>query len=351
MRFLFSFVAFILFNTDIFSNNTHEWNIDEHTPVRTRKTRPRSFDLQYERGSEKIQRCTTFSTDRKLYKQDVYERFLDWIDSRPSYLDSDAYSAMNEEEKIVFHKILKGGVNNKIPQKNKLPLAYSIFKKRYHLSVALIEQGADVYNCTKDRQNALHLALYHNFTRLVYYLLDRYSLAAQLDNKNRYPIFYMIQHQNTESFMRLITADSVPAESYNISTSEEYKHFSEKVLNNINMYISNQDVYGYSLLHYACWYGNHALVKQLLYLGADPSIVDKKGLTPLNLMLNNKDLDAQKKEKVKETFFYVKKQYGDDKQFIKPQCIRKCQDDIIYEKLSRQTAKALNLFGEPDGSF
>lgn len=110
-------------------------------------------------------------------------------------------------------------------------------------------------------QGLLHLAVIHNFPKLISYLLEHWpDLASIVDSAGKIPLHYAVSLQRADSFNELLMA-------------------SEKVVN-------WQDNEGNSALHVAVNIKDEEYIKELVRSGANIKLPNVKGYTPLYLANN-----------------------------------------------------------------
>ena len=165
------------------------------------------------------------------------------------------------------------------------PIHYASFRGDVKIIKLLIENGADITKKTEKKLNVIHYCAQGNKPNaLMYYYLkfrennnekDKYKLIKEIDSGGSTPLHWAVYSLAEDLLLYLINLD--------IYESKEDK---------MN-FINQKDGQGYSALHLSIISKSSRIALKLLQFGANPSVVDKNGKTPLQLAISKKQTDIK----------------------------------------------------------
>ena len=139
-------------------------------------------------------------------------------------------------------------------------LHYASYRGNVEMIRFLESLGANVLMLTKAGLNALHLAAQGDQVKSAIYLHDKFDINA-VDNKKGTPLHWASYIGSEEVSRFLLAQEEIETDCFD---SEDQ-----------------------TPLHLAVLYGNTAIVKRLLVKGADRSLKNGKGETPMDLAKSN----------------------------------------------------------------
>jgi ankyrin repeat protein len=156
------------------------------------------------------------------------------------------------------------------------------------VAIKLLVANANPSLCNKFNETPLHLAVKKGFDEVAYHLL-RNNSAVDVANTTdaATPLYYAVTKGYSECVRLLVraganphfvittTGESILQLACNGTNVETMRQITEVV--NVNATLQN----GRTALHWACYYGKMAFVRQLLHRGASVHVVDEEGCTPL----------------------------------------------------------------------
>lgn len=153
------------------------------------------------------------------------------------------------------------------------PLMESVLRRRSEIAEILLKAGAnpnqtDIFGQT---------CIFRVFTNSCFELLKQYGANFCIKDKfGRSPI----------TNIALYTPEDLPSSSIVISQNfSEHSPVFENFLA-VGVDCNSVDVHGSSVLHYAAWYGEIAMIEALIQHGANLNVQDNNGFTPLDLALH-----------------------------------------------------------------
>jgi ankyrin repeat protein len=201
------------------------------------------------------------------------------------------------------------------------PLHYACASKNLVQVLTLLEQGVDINSRDVYGETALHLATQNNSTDIAEALIHRKASVDILNDTRNSPIHVAAQHNFDSLVQMLLKAGADPcfknikgqlpsdlckhddikktlqaAERSNahspshLHSEDDFAHLTlacvrsdtkgvEELLRTKPSLLKTKSVYGDTILHLVCETGNTKMVRLLLDLKADPSVVNARGMT------------------------------------------------------------------------
>lgn len=137
-------------------------------------------------------------------------------------------------------------------------LTYAAVSGKLGVVTLLTESGADIDMVDDEGRSALLWAIHSDRPKVVAYLLKKSSDPTRIDNDGKTFLHLCMRCKNTKVYQQCVKYVEV-----------------DSIINKV-------DALHMTPLHWAAYYGSLEHAKLLMRLGADPSLVDLEGKTPLH---------------------------------------------------------------------
>ena len=179
-------------------------------------------------------------------------------------------------------EILKEFINTSNDQ-GVTPLHYASFRGEVPIIKLLIENGADINKLTNRQLNVIHYSAQGNKPNALMYFYILFKENKDLKDKS-----HLILEKDGGGSTSLHWAVYSLAEDYllYLLNLDIFDSFIKK-----QNFVNQLDNQGYSALHLSVSSKSPRIAMKLLQNGANPSLVDKDGLTPLQLAIEKKQYE------------------------------------------------------------
>lgn len=165
-------------------------------------------------------------------------------------------------------------------------LHYASFRGEIDIIKLLVDNGADIYKKTQKGLNVIHYCAQGNKpSSLMYFYFklkdnfnsnNQYNLITEKDCGGSTPLHWAVYSVAEDLLLYLINLNIFQTENDRLD------------------FINQLDDQGFSPLHLCITSKSSRIALKLLQNGADASLVDKKGLTPLDLAIKKKQVDIER---------------------------------------------------------
>lgn len=165
-------------------------------------------------------------------------------------------------------------------------LHYASFRGEIDIIKLLVDNGADIFKKTQKGLNVIHYCAQGNKpSSLMYFYFklkdnfnsnNQYNLITEKDCGGSTPLHWAVYSVAEDLLLYLINLNIFQTENDRLN------------------FINQLDDQGFSPLHLCITSKSSRIALKLLQNGADASLVDKKGLTPLGLAIKKKQVDIER---------------------------------------------------------
>lgn len=165
-------------------------------------------------------------------------------------------------------------------------LHYASFRGEIDIIKLLVDNGADIFKKTQKGLNVIHYCAQGNKpSSLMYFYFklkdnfnsnNQYNLITEKDCGGSTPLHWAVYSVAEDLLLYLINLNIFQTENDRLN------------------FINQLDDQGFSPLHLCITSKSSRIALKLLQNGADASLVDKKGLTPLDLAIKKKQVDIER---------------------------------------------------------
>lgn len=165
-------------------------------------------------------------------------------------------------------------------------LHYASFRGEIDIIKLLVDNGADIFKKTQKGLNVIHYCAQGNKpSSLMYFYFklkdnfnsnNQYNLITEKDCGGSTPLHWAVYSVAEDLLLYLINLNIFQTENDRLD------------------FINQLDDQGFSPLHLCITSKSSRIALKLLQNGADASLVDKKGLTPLGLAIKKKQVDIER---------------------------------------------------------
>ena len=165
-------------------------------------------------------------------------------------------------------------------------LHYASFRGEIDIIKLLVDNGADIFKKTQKGLNVIHYCAQGNKpSSLMYFYFklkdnfnsnNQYNLITEKDCGGSTPLHWAVYSVAEDLLLYLINLNIFQTENDRLD------------------FINQLDDQGFSPLHLCITSKSSRIALKLLQNGADASLVDKKGLTPLDLAIKKKQVDIER---------------------------------------------------------
>jgi len=220
------------------------------------------------------------------------------IDKKNCYGLTPLHHAVSQRHEAIVLQLLRHGANPNTTNNEELTSLYMAItnrrkiknnpqniSKQVRIVKSLLDYGADPNTENKNRKTLLHLAQEKNLLNCVRLLLQ-YGAKPNFQTRRRKTVRLPCLSQITSIFSY---QECLNIELLFAIKEGMYKQMVEYLDKGAHINYQNnfENGYGRTALHYAVMGGNRAMIYTLLIHGADPTIKDAAGNTPIHMALGH----------------------------------------------------------------
>lgn len=151
----------------------------------------------------------------------------------------------------------------------------------------LIKNGASLETLDEDKRTPLLLAASRNCLKTVFFLLNKANVISQKDSKLRNIIHLMMNQDNlalTEQMSLIHPLSKPSSDNVLITMPKSFNQIVLEILKNPNciQMLNEQDLYGCTVMHYACQHSHKSIIPTLIKYGAQLNTPNREKQCPLH---------------------------------------------------------------------